>query len=282
MFTKEIIEIIQKYQDIAAEEISNINISIDKIKHELKTMSGVLMDEVMSYSKNGSKNLTKELELHNDSIKIREFINVINSIPYKEEQENIRELGIYDVIVVNSILKCSLSNHDFEDVCVFIPILEKSCNIIYLSVLVSYCRNCNQYIMLKDTFDQIDGIILCQVVDESKLYDESTNLNDDEIDTAQKQSILYKYGYNVNAQSNLSGKQRQIILSTVIEAGLMTRMQVSSHLSTLIARGDKIKRWKEATSKWKQDKYYVQHYNSNDLPRIITDKIILKYKYKNG
>ncbi len=51
MFTKEIIEIIQKYQDIAAEEISNINISIDKIKHELKTMSGVLMDEVMSYSK---------------------------------------------------------------------------------------------------------------------------------------------------------------------------------------------------------------------------------------
>lgn len=51
MFTKEIIEIIQKYQDITAEEISNINISIDKIKHELKTMSGVLMDEVMSCSK---------------------------------------------------------------------------------------------------------------------------------------------------------------------------------------------------------------------------------------
>lgn len=51
MFTKEIIEIIQKYQDIAAEEISNINISIDKIKHELKSISGVLMDEVMSYSK---------------------------------------------------------------------------------------------------------------------------------------------------------------------------------------------------------------------------------------
>lgn len=51
MFIKEIIEIIQKYQDIAAEEISNINISIDKIKHELKSMSGVLMDEVMSYSR---------------------------------------------------------------------------------------------------------------------------------------------------------------------------------------------------------------------------------------
>lgn len=51
MFTKEIIEIIQKYQDIVAEEISNINISIDKIKHKLKSMSGVLMDEVMSYSR---------------------------------------------------------------------------------------------------------------------------------------------------------------------------------------------------------------------------------------
>lgn len=48
MFTKETIEIIQKYQDIAAEEISNINISIDKIKYELKSMSRILMDEVMS------------------------------------------------------------------------------------------------------------------------------------------------------------------------------------------------------------------------------------------
>ena len=51
MFTKETIEIIQKYQDIAAEEISNINISIDKIKYELKSMSRILMDEVMSYSR---------------------------------------------------------------------------------------------------------------------------------------------------------------------------------------------------------------------------------------
>lgn len=51
MFTKETIEIIQKYQDIAAEEISNINISIDKIKYELKSMSRILMDEVMSCSK---------------------------------------------------------------------------------------------------------------------------------------------------------------------------------------------------------------------------------------
>lgn len=51
MLTNEIIEIIQKYQDVVADEILNINISIDKIKHELKSMSGVLMDEVMSCSK---------------------------------------------------------------------------------------------------------------------------------------------------------------------------------------------------------------------------------------
>ena len=62
------------------------------------------------------KNLTKELELHNDSIKLREFIDSINSIPYKEAHHNIKELGIYDVIVLSSILKCSSSEHKIQDV----------------------------------------------------------------------------------------------------------------------------------------------------------------------
>lgn len=101
MLSEEIVKIIQKYQNQVAEEISNINLSIDKIKSELDSISRVLMNEVLAYSKNGSKNLTKELELHNDSIKLREFIDSINSIPYKEAHHNIKELGIYDVIVLH-------------------------------------------------------------------------------------------------------------------------------------------------------------------------------------
>ena len=234
------------------------------------------MNEVLAYSKNGSKNLTKELELHNDSIKLREFIDSINSIPYKEAHHNIKELGIYDVIVLSSILKCSSSEHKIQDVNVFVPVLDDAGDIRYISVLASYCYDCNQYTILKDTFKQLDGIILCQVIDKTSSYDKQ-DLEDDDIDIEQKQSILYKYGYNVKTQANLSRKQRQIILATVIESGIMTRIQVIDHLTILISRGAKIQSWKFATQKWKEDKYYVQNYNPNKLPSIITNKIILKY-----
>lgn len=276
MLSEEIVKIIQKYQNQVAEEISNINLSIDKIKSELDSISRVLMNEVLAYSKNGSKNLTKELELHNDSIKLREFIDSINSIPYKEAHHNIKELGIYDVIVLSSILKCSSSEHKIQDVNVFVPVLDDAGDIRYISVLASYCYDCNQYTILKDTFKQLDGIILCQVIDKTSSYDKQ-DLEDDDIDIEQKQSILYKYGYNVKTQANLSRKQRQIILATVIESGIMTRIQVIDHLTILISRGAKIQSWKFATQKWKEDKYYVQNYNPNKLPSIITNKIILKY-----
>lgn len=279
MLPEEIIEIIQKYQNQISEEISNINLLIDRIKDELSSISTVLMNEVISYSKNGSKNSKTELELHSDSIKLREFVDSINTIQYKQTHYNIKELGIHDTIILSSIMKCTSSNHKIHDITVFVPILYPSGDITYVSVLASYCYDCNQYTMLKDTFQQLDGVVLCQVLDKTKPY-EKQDLEEDDFDIEQKQSLLYKYGYNVKARANLSRKQRQIILASIIESGIMTRIQVIDHLSTLISRGDRIKSWKFATQKWKEDKYYVQNYNVKNLPNIITNKIILKYNYK--
>lgn len=279
MFPEEIVEIIQKYQNQVSEEISNINLSVDKIKDELDSISMILMNEVISYSKNGSKNSKVELELHSDSIKLREFIDSINKIPHKKIHHNIKELGIHDVIVLSSVMKCSSSGHKMHDITVFVPILHSSGDVTYVSVLASYCYDCNQYTMLKDTFQQLDGVILCQVIDKTKSY-EKQDLEEDDFDIEQKQSLLYKYGYNVKTQANISRKQRQIILASVIESGIMTRTQVIDHLSTLISRGDKIKSWRFATQKWKEDKYYVQNYSAKNLPNIITNKIILKYNYE--
>lgn len=279
MFPKEIVEIIHKYNGQTAEEISNINRSIEKIKDELDSISRVLMNEVLSYSKNGSKNSTKELELHNDSIKLRKFIEAIDIIPHNFVCHNIKELGIHDVIVLNSMLRCSYSGHKMQDINIFVPVLDTDCNVTYSSALASYCYDCDQYIMLKDTFKQLDGVVLCQVIDKTKSY-EKQQVEDDDFDIEQKQSILYTYGYNVKTQANLSRKQRQTILATVIESGILTRMQVVDHFSTLIARGEKIESWKFATQKWKEDKNYVQNYNPNKLPQIITNKIILKYNYE--
>ena len=53
-----------------------------------------------------------------------------------------------------------------------------------------------------------------------------------------------------------------------------------SHLDTLIERGSKIPKWKDATTKWKQDRHYVSKYNKDNLPEILVKKVIKKYYKK--
>lgn len=66
-------------------------------------------------------------------------------------------------------------------------------------------------------------------------------------------------------------------MSSVIDENILNRRQIIDHLTTLIDRGSKIPNWKEVTNKWKQDKYYVDKYKTENLPSVIFDKIILKY-----
>ena len=46
----------------------------------------------------------------------------------------------------------------------------------------------------------------------------------------------------------------------------------------LIERGSKIPNWNEATKKWKDDRMYVQTYHLNEVPDVVFERIILKYK----
>ena len=68
-----------------------------------------------------------------------------------------------------------------------------------------------------------------------------------------------------------------MILASVIESGILTRDQICSHLDTLIERGNKIEKWEMATNKWKQDRHFVKSYNASNLPKVLFDKVIVKY-----
>lgn len=52
MLPKEIINILQNYQSEVSEEISNINLAIDRIKDGLNTVNSVLIDEFSAFAKN--------------------------------------------------------------------------------------------------------------------------------------------------------------------------------------------------------------------------------------
>lgn len=185
------------------------------------------------------------------------------------------ELSFNDVIVLSTVTSCSSKGHNITDINANIPVIKTNGNIEYTCRNVAYCRECNKYIMLKSDFYDIPDKIACEVIDQTTT---SASSNDDEIEISQKQSVLYKYGYNVNAIDNLSDKQRHTILALVVESGILTRAQIISHLDTLIERGSKITKWKNAVGKWKQDRKYVCDYKTENLPKVITQKLILKYR----
>ncbi|WP_313069736.1 hypothetical protein [Lacrimispora sp.] len=191
----------------------------------------------------------------------------------KDKYDEIPLIDIYSVIVLNNTLKCSL-NHRSKDLMAKIPVLNESGQISYLKISASYCFDCERFTILKDDFNAIKDVVMCKVIDETS----ERQSNNYDMEMGQKQSILYNYGYNVQTKKNLSEQQRRIILSSVIEANIMNRRDVVNHISTLIERGNKISSWKDATQKWKTDRKFVSEYQSECLPEVIFNNIILKYK----
>ena len=281
MFSDEIIGILEKYKNDIAEETSNINLSIEKIKCELNSVNSVI-SEKLKHLINSDEISDKEIELLNDSRSLRKYIHTINTINFdyniNEGIEQEKQLDIFSIIVLSNTLKCSF-NHQTMDIIANIPVMYSDEDIRLIPVCASYCKECRRYTMLKDDFKKITGIIMCKVIDETTT---STNTSLSELGIEPKNSILYQYGYNVKSKIDLPDKERHIILASLVEAKIATRMQIMDHLTILIERGSKRQNWKEATEKWKQDKYFVQSYKTENLPNVIFDKIILGYSKRAG
>lgn len=277
MIDSKIVDILEKYHSELANEISNINLAIQRIQDELKFISNCLMDDLLSYGKNtGIENKEKELELLKDSQSIREYINSFDILDFRDDYADEIEpvLSLYDVIVLNNTLACDL-NHKIYDITVALPVLNENGDINNITVLASYCEDCNRYTITKDVFNNINGVLMCQVIDKTSTY---TDVIESDIEIDQHESLLYRYGYNVKTSKNLSTKQQHIIIASLVESGIMTRNQISDHLTMLINRGEKIESWKDATDKWKQDRYYIQSYKTYNLPSVITNRILLQYQ----
>ena len=204
-------------------------------------------------------------------------IDNTNLIINKDLFQNNPVIDYYTVIVLTNTLKCSQEGHNIKDVCIHIPIINDSGQLDVVAVNAGYCKECNRFVMLKSDFKLINGVIICEVIDETTI---NQKLESDEIEIKQYESLLYRRGYNVKTKDNKSDEQRQMILAMVIESNLMTRHEIMSHLGTLIERGRKIDKWKQAVQKWTSDRKFVSEYERGDLPKVIADRIILKYSEK--
>lgn len=200
-----------------------------------------------------------------------------NIILDEKYHQSVPPVSIYSVVVLSNTLKCSSKCHT-TDVVAKLPTFDKDGKLAYVSVHASYCFNCKEFTILKDDFSRIKNVVICKITDKTSEYNSKQK---DDIDIAQRNSVLFNYGYNVQTKADLSEVQRHRILASVIEAGIMTRRGILDHLTTLIQRGNKIPSWRLATDKWLNDKKYISNYRSDMLPEYIFDNIILRYKEPN-
>ena len=94
------------------------------------------------------------------------------------------------------------------------------------------------------------------------------------------ESLLHSLGYNVNAQEGLTDRERQRILSIVIDEGAMSTAEVLSFLDYLIRRSQGRPLLDNARGKWNRDRRFVSQYRRRPSPSVDVQSITIR-KYKS-
>lgn len=206
----------------------------------------------------------------------------ILTITYEEEESDyIRELATFteekiihadELLVRLSTPKCIYKNHKLENVEALIYI-DTDKEIIEKRANAFYCSECQQYYITEREFQKLKsyGRICCKIIE----IEEYKNNNIHE-DGWQKKSLLRSYGYSVNAQINLSSRQRHRILSFLIENNILEKERIIDYIEWFIRRNSS-SNMEVARGKWEEDLEYL--YDYEPATKIIIPKTIQHKNY---
>ncbi|MHA2950959.1 hypothetical protein [Limosilactobacillus reuteri] len=147
--------------------------------------------------------------------------------------------------------------------------------IVNFQIPALFCESCQRFFILEPDFEYLNsnGVILCEVVTED--YWKNNEKNRYQLSS---ESLLYKMGYNVNGQTNLTVSQRRKILTDIVSSGVLTKGEVCSHLDYLIRRSSGQKRLLNAMKKWQQDRQFMANLDL-DFKTVNVNKLQVRRKY---
>ena len=135
---------------------------------------------------------------------------------------------------------------------------------------VQYCKRCKTYFVDEESlkiFEKKYGTLLFERIFETH--------NSDDIEWDYEyanDTILSRYGYTAK-ENALTKKERQFILSYIIENNIAEKAELKSILSTFIKlRGD---RCYKAEPIWREDLKFLNEYNLNDN-RFIGNSVLIR------
>ncbi|MCM1212246.1 MAG: hypothetical protein NC318_11640 [Blautia sp.] len=198
----------------------------------------------------------------------------------QQQEHKIAETQLFEnpqyvkAIVLSHNRKCVFEEHRLTSVTAIIRVLTTNNNkVIDIKVPAAYCKECNQYIILKTDFKSIKqkGTLLCHVIDETPEYI-AKHKNSSYSGTESK---VHWLGYNVIKQHGYTFAQRKIILANIIENYGITQHEILSMLDANIARKVNLPNYEEAVEKWKQDREFVSNYKTGDVPEVVVDEVVI-------
>lgn len=251
-------------------KINRLKINIDSVKECIyfKNKICIYINDICNPYSIKCKNpniLKKKINTANKSNIIQNNRNSISS--YTNEQ-------YVKTVVLSHNRKCVYEKHNLTDTKVIIRVLTSKNKIENVVVLATHCKECNQYIILKNDFKYIKqkGTLLCRVVDKTPEYI-AKHKNSSYSGT---ESRVHSLGYNVIKQGyNYTFTQRKIILANIIENYGITQHEILSMIDTNIARKINLPNYVDAVEKWQQDREFVSNYKLGDCPEVFIDEVVI-------
>lgn len=180
----------------------------------------------------------------------------------------IRRMQAKDVMIRTSNRNCIEVDHKLVGMTAYVPLYVSNIGLQQVQINVYYCEVCQRYYILESTYNSLKsrGNICCRVIDAKKLvYNKYSNWA--------TEAIIKQYGYNVNANENLSDYKRHVILEFIIQNEIMTKSEVIEHISWLIRSHIDKPKYRDAVEKWSRDYDYLMDGKSIIPPdSIIVEK----------
>lgn len=179
-------------------------------------------------------------------------------------------IGVAAIIITNN-KECIFSKHTMIDIIGILRIVTPLGEIENYKIPMIYCQSCTTYYVLKKDYKlaKEKGVILCQIISK-KDYEKRAKYK---TQTEGKESRIHELGYNVNQGSNYTNKQRQTILSNIIENTEIDKSEIQSLIRRCINQHKSQSNYSNAVRCWEMDYQFLSTYKHGDIPQIVIDKI---------
>jgi len=179
----------------------------------------------------------------------------------------VHTISMKNIVIRSNSFFCN-SHHAVEDITGVIDIFDRIGTRFTRKVPMAYCKTCNLYYMLEETYLSLKrlGVVSCTLMSRKEYSRSKGNLHDPHL--WRDKSPLKLLGYSTSSVDGLSKEQRLKILAGIISEELMTKDRVLSYLDFFVNlnRNNTYKDYNIAC--WQEDRQIVAHYGLEQLRMI--------------